>query len=146
MNKIERIKDKYESLLEKYKKQYSFNPTIEKKFEILNPLFIKTFMKQVNKKIVVIEKRDEFDLMRGISGMISGEFHKSKALNFENKYKKLFMHRDKVIENIDKYKGSEKIKFKPKLTRDPLKIEKPEYGYHIKDPKFPLLEDKDYFF
>lgn len=149
MNKLVKIENVYKSLLNKYKKQHSFNKTTETKFNELNDLFIMTFKKDIKGDIITIEKRNEFDLLQGISSMISGEYHKSKALEFENKYKKLFIHRDKVTEVVKKYnenKPEEKVQFKKKDTRDPLKIKNPEYGYHVKNPRFPLLEDNEYFY
>ena len=149
MNKLIKIENTYKFLLKKYKNKYGFNLTVQTKIEELNNLFIKTFKKDIKGDIVTIEKRNEFDLLQGVSSMISGETEKFDALGFENKYKKLFIHRDKVVSVIRKHnenKPESKVEYKPKDTRDPFKIKNPEYGYHVKNPKFPLLEDKDYFF
>lgn len=148
MNKLIKIQQKYDSILKLYQQKYSFNNTINIKFQDFNDLFKKTLMKEVNNHIVTIEKRNEYDLLLSILTMISGEFNKSVANDLEQKYKFLFSHREKVINILKDFNfnfPNNKIKYKPKDTRDPIIIKKPNYGYHIDNPRFPLLEDNDYF-
>lgn len=139
MSKLVDIQIKYEEILNYYKEKYSFNGTITKNFEEFNNLFKSILKKEVNNQNVIIEKRDEYDLFKGILSQIGGNYHKSVANSLENKYKFLFNHRDRLVELLK----NNKFKFPKKQVRDLLIIQKPDYGYHMKNPKFPLLEDNN---
>ena len=141
MSKLIKIQLKYQEILNHYKNKYSFNGTIAKNFEEFNSLFLLILKKEVNAENVLIEKRDEEDIMSGILSQIGGNYDKLTSNKLEQKYNFLFNHRDRVIELLK----SKKITFPKKDTRDPIIIGKPDYGYHVKDPKYPLLENTEEF-
>ena len=150
MDRLDKIKNRYNQILNSYQKTYGINDsTLQNKFKELNDLFIDILNKEINKINVTIEKRNEYDFLTSILSEISGKHSKLKSHNLEEKYLGLFKHRDKVVdifknynENVDK---KEQITIPKKETRDPVIIPKPEYGYHVENPKFPLLEDDQTF-
>ena len=84
MDKINKIKLKYKSILDNYKKDFGFNGTILNNFIEFNYLFLNTLDKAVNKETITIDKRDEYDMMLGILGQISGEYGKLEAKRLKN--------------------------------------------------------------
>ena len=131
MSKINNITEKYQILLNDYKERFSINQNIRIKFEELIPLFFEIYKKELNGVNSLVENRNEFDLLRGITGMISGEKNKKKAYLFELKYKSLMEHRKKFINTLKKYD----YKFEEKELDDELIIKNPDYGYHYPDPR-----------
>ena len=142
---INKIQKRYNKILKNYQKKYSFNSTVKEKFELFNNLFKNIIIKEINNELVTIDKRDEYDILRGILIMISGEYDKLTANKLEDKYKILFEHRDKVIKLLKAHNFKISKKEIKKDPREVLNI-KPEYGYSVKNPRYPLLEDNDYFF
>ena len=142
---INKIQERYNKILKNYQKKYSFNSTVKEKFELFNNLFKNIIIKEINNELVTIDKRDEYDILRGILIMISGEYDKLTANKLEDKYKILFEHRDKVIKLLKAHNFKISKKEIKKDTREVFNI-KPEYGYSVENPRYPLLEDNDYFF
>lgn len=149
MNRLSKIKNKYNQILNSYQNQYSFDETTTQKFKELNNLFLDILNKDINNINTVIDKRNEYDFLTGILSNISGEFNKLKAKELEEKYLGLFEHRKKVVIAFKKYNNNvdkkDQFQISPKVIRDPVIIPKPEYGYHVDNPKYPLLDD-DYKF
>ena len=135
MDILLKIQQKYNIILNNYKKKYSFDGTITNKFDELHHLFKQILTKEVNGINVTIDKRNEFDLLKGILSQLSGEENKLSGYNLEQKYQYLFHHRDRVVSVL------KEVKLPKKEIRDPVIIDKPDYGYHIDDAKFPLLEN-----
>lgn len=121
MDKLVKIQRKYSEILTSYKNKYSFDDTIKNNFKEFNELFKQTLKKAVNGANVTIEKRDEFDILSGILSQISGEFNKLESHTLEEKYKKLFLHRDQLVQVLHEHN----FKFPPII--DPLIIT-PDYG------------------
>lgn len=128
MDKLVKIETKYDEILNNYKNKYNFDITITRNFDQFNNSFKKILEKQVNDINVTIDKRDEYDLMKGILSQISGNFNKLTAHNLEKKYIQLFNHRDRFAKILKLYK----IKFPKKKVQDDVIIDKPDYGYHKK--------------
>ena len=150
MDKINNIKQKYNERLTQLMKKYSFNKTTDQKFKELNHLFIDTLNKDINGISTVIEKRNELDFLQGISTMISGEYTKLKGKELEDAYLVLFANRDRLIDIVKKYNinniSKSLLSIPKKIVSNPVVIQKPDYGYHKKNPKYPLLEDNNEYF
>ena len=126
MNKLEQIKLKYKEILQSYQKLYNFNETIGNNFKEFNQLFLGVIPKEIQGLSVTIDKRNEYDIFSGILTQISGEYNKLKANTLEEKYKKLFEHRDRVVNVF--LQNQVKLP-KKKTPQNPYNI-KPDYGYH----------------
>ena len=122
--KVNKIIEIYQQKIKKLRQPFIKLKTIDKKFEELSILFFTILEKGIGKKNTTIDERNEFDIIRGIGVMISGNTYKRDALKFENNFKSLTIHRKKLNELFIK----NNIKIEPR--KDPLIIENPEYGYH----------------
>lgn len=125
MDTIKRIQIKYNKILNHYSKNY--NPNNDKfltdKFKEFHILFITMIPKEVNNENVIIDKRDELDILREILVTIAGNQHKSKAYYLQERLEYLFRHRDKFIETIKQ----RNLRFPKKITKNQLTI-KPDFG------------------